>query len=237
LNQWFRFYREVVHDPKVQLLDPLLFKFWINCLCLACENDGYLPSTTAVSFAFHLPESSVSEFTEMLVTSGLIEKKRGSFYVHNWHKRQYKSDTSTERVRAFRKRFGNVTQTVTETVPEADTEQTQKQIQNRTEAEGDLRTAYGEFKRVLLTPEQHAKLEAKLNGNLETFIDRFDRWVNEAPNAKASGVRRKDRHAYESILAWFDRDVKDGTLKPPKLSFEQRAAQGKIEMERIRNGR
>lgn len=73
--------------------------------------------------------------------------------------------------------------------------------------------AYGEFKLAILTAEQYSKLLAVLNGNLTTYIDRFDRWVHEAPKAKANGVRREDRHAYESILNWYDRDLKDGKIK------------------------
>lgn len=64
----------------------------------------------------------------------------------------------------------------------------------------------GEFQWVHVTAEQHAKLQSKLNGQLDSYIARFDRWVNEAPDAKVHGVRRRDRHAYESILNWFDRD-------------------------------
>jgi hypothetical protein len=71
----------------------------------------------------------------------------------------------------------------------------------------------GEFSRVRLTEQQHAILTATLNGNLADYVARFDRWVNEAPNAKVNGVMRKDRHAYESIRNWFDRDVKEGKLK------------------------
>ena len=65
---------------------------------------------------------------------------------------------------------------------------------------------YGEFHRAILTKEQYDKLQFKLNGKLGDYIDRFDRWVNDAPNAKHAGVQRKDRHAYESILAWHDKD-------------------------------
>jgi len=74
---------------------------------------------------------------------------------------------------------------------------------------------FGEFKRVVLTADQHAKLIATLNGSLETYMTNFDRWVNEAPEAKASGVKRKDRHAYESILSWYQRDLKEGKIKRP----------------------
>ena len=72
----------------------------------------------------------------------------------------------------------------------------------------------GEFGCAKMTEEQEIKLRAKLNGRLDEYIDRFDRWVHEAPEAKHAGVRRKDRHSYESILAWHDRDVKEGRQKP-----------------------
>lgn len=245
VNAWFRFYREVLHDPKVQLLPDALFKFWINCLCLACENDGYLPSTTAVSFAFHVSESRVSECTEILLSSGLLERKRGNLYVHNWHKRQYKSDVSTSRVRAFRKRSGNVSSAVSETPPDTESEQIQNQIQNRAETEGDgKRIAFGEFGHSLLTHDQHAKLKAELNGNLENFIDQFDRWVHEAPSAKAKdGVKRKDRDPYLSIGNWYRMAVKKGELKPvtPKSNFpseaEIQAAQDRLNAARVQRPR
>lgn len=72
----------------------------------------------------------------------------------------------------------------------------------------------GEFQRCVVTPDQYEKLKAKLNSHLDGYIRRFDNWVNEAPNAKQHGVKRKDRHAYESILNWFDRDVTEGKIKP-----------------------
>ncbi len=42
--RWFRFYSEVLDDPKVQGLSLGLFKMWINLLCIAARNDGYLPA-------------------------------------------------------------------------------------------------------------------------------------------------------------------------------------------------
>ncbi len=83
---------------------------------------------------------------------------------------------------------------------------------------------YGEFGRVRLTTQQHENLSSRMNGSLQSYIDRFDRWVNESPKAKANGVKREDRHAYESIQNWYDRDVKEGRIsagqKPrPDLVF------------------
>lgn len=73
---------------------------------------------------------------------------------------------------------------------------------------------FGEFGHVELTAIQHAKLKARLNGDLKSYIDRFDRWVEEQPK------KTKGRQAYLSILNWFDRDVKEGKVKP-KLLFDE----------------
>ncbi len=78
--------------------------------------------------------------------------------------------------------------------------------------EDSIYIGFGEFKYAKLTAEQYAKLQLRLNGRLNHYIESFDHWVNEAPNAKHKGVRRKDRHAYESIISWSERDLKEGKL-------------------------
>jgi hypothetical protein len=99
------------------------------------------------------------------------------------------------------------TVTVTGTVTRTGTEQ-------REEAASPPLVTLGEFSRVQLTENQRDKLTTKLNGNFDSYVERFDHWVNEAPDAKdRQGVKRKDRHAYESIGAWYDRDVKEGKVK------------------------
>lgn len=81
---------------------------------------------------------------------------------------------------------------------------------------------FGEFGRAQMTSEQHAKLLAEMDGSLDSYIYDFDHWVNEAPDAKHNGVRRRDRHAYESISAWYRRDLKEGKVKKSK-SIERKA--------------
>ncbi len=127
MNSWFRFYDDVLNDPKVQQLEPDDFKFWINILCLASKNNGQLPCLASVSFAFRMPLGEVEVRMKFMASSGLVDSKRGIVTPHNWNKRQYKSDSSTARVKQFRKRFGNVSETAIETPPE--------QIQSRAETE------------------------------------------------------------------------------------------------------
>lgn len=137
---WFRYYSETLNDPKVQNLPGELFKAWVNILCIASQREGKLPPISELAFLLRETESRVSAWFAELVAVGLIDERKRGFEPHAWAKRQYKSDTSTERVKRYRKRYGNVT----ETPPE------QTQIQNRTEKKR---------KKKVLTPEQREGFE------------------------------------------------------------------------------
>jgi hypothetical protein len=135
---WFRFYSEVVHDPKVQNLPEVLFKTWVNLLCLACLNDGNLPSIADISYHLRITENRASKAVKALVDAGLVDAEGQTLQPHNWRGRQFSSDHSRNRVAAFRERNRNTGRNVTEPLPKlkrnaieqnrADTEQ------NRTEA-------------------------------------------------------------------------------------------------------
>lgn len=96
--------------------------------------------------------------------------------------------------------------------------QIQKKNKEREDAQASTQPllVFGEFGRVKLTHEQHLKLKAELSSFFDPYVRRFDCWVNEAPKAKANGVKREDRHAYESILGWYHRDLQEGKIRKPK---------------------
>lgn len=123
MSRWFRLYSELLNDPKVQRLDGEMFKGWINLLCIASANDGVLPSITDIAFALRVDENAAITLVERLLNGGLIDRLNGGpdgsrYAPHGWKQRQYKSDTSTDRVKRFRER----SKTVTVTPPEADTD-------------------------------------------------------------------------------------------------------------------
>lgn len=130
---WFRFYTEALDDPKVQKLPAEDFRVWVNLLCVAKNNDGQLPSESDCAFllrmeieAFHVTFLSLKE-------AGLIDSERGRdkhTEPHNWKKRQYKSDSSTERVKRYRERERNALVTPrarADTETETDTETENKE--------------------------------------------------------------------------------------------------------------
>jgi len=123
MARWFRFYTEALNDPKVQKLDGDTFKAWVNLLCLAAENDGYLPDMDSIAFALRLDNIAAGSLIDRLRIAGLIDTVKGGpngsrIAPHGWSKRQYKSDTSSERVKRYRER----SKTVSETPPDTDTE-------------------------------------------------------------------------------------------------------------------
>jgi predicted transcriptional regulator len=127
MSRWFRFYDDALNDPKVQLLSGDDFKAWVNLLCLASKNEGRLPSIDDMAFALRRSPNDVQTVVERLLNGGLIDRRNGGpngvhYAPHGWDKRQYKSDTSTQRVQRFRKRFDAVSEAAPETETETDKE-------------------------------------------------------------------------------------------------------------------
>ncbi len=108
MSRWFRIYDDLVHDRKVQDLSSPTFKGWLNVLCLASKNGGLIPSAGDVAFALRLPLPKASQLLQALILAGLIDiLPNGEMRPHNWDGRQHKTDSSTDRVKAFRERQRN----------------------------------------------------------------------------------------------------------------------------------
>lgn len=135
MSRWFRLYDEILDDPKVQKLSPADFKGWINLLCLASRHNGKLPPNSDICFALRETLDAVSTLLERLLSGGLIERRCGGtdgahYAPYKWSERQYKSDTSTGRVKRFRERSKAVTETPPDTETEAETERRKKETPN-----------------------------------------------------------------------------------------------------------
>ena len=117
--KWFRFYDEALDDPKVQQLPPILFKHWVNLLCLANTGKprGTLPALSDIAFRLRLSEAKASDALSLFIHAGLIElQDDGLYWMHNWAARQRASDDVAERVRKHRETVtGNESVTLPET--------------------------------------------------------------------------------------------------------------------------
>lgn len=122
---WFRLYSEFAFDPKVQLLDETLQRRFLMLLCLAGAGITPTTSVSEVDFALRIGVSECEKTRSILVSKGLIDEK---WFPIKWKKRQFESDSSTARVKRFRQRKRDVTETVTVTPSEQS-----RTEQNRTE--------------------------------------------------------------------------------------------------------
>lgn len=102
---WFRLYAEFAFDPKIQSLPETLQRRYAMFLCLKCNGDipGLTDETAAC--ALRISINDLLETKKMLISIGLICE---NFEINNWEKRQYRSDSSTERVKLFRSKKLNV---------------------------------------------------------------------------------------------------------------------------------
>lgn len=105
--KWFRFYHEACRDPKVQDMRPELFKFWVNILCVASEqNDrGRIPSEAHVKRALGLGQALTKRWLSELEALALLHRSvDGVLIPHGWDERQPESDDSSKRQKRRRER-------------------------------------------------------------------------------------------------------------------------------------
>lgn len=114
-NPWFRMYHEFATDPKVQMLSEVDQRRFIMLLCLRCSNDDVTLHDDEIAFQLRISSEEFLETKRRLMAKELIDE---SCQPIAWEKRQFSSDSSTVRVKAYRdkkktevKRQGNVTET------------------------------------------------------------------------------------------------------------------------------
>lgn len=128
---WFRMYSDFIYDDKVEFLSFEDQRHYVFILCM--KNLGLLDKEypkpgmldRVVAKRLGLYGEAFEAAKARLVESELIDDQ---FQPLAWDKRQYLSDSSTERVRAYRermkaKRTGNVSVTAQDTDTDTDTEE------------------------------------------------------------------------------------------------------------------
>lgn len=120
-NSWFRLYSEFSHDPKVQMMSEAMQRRLVMIFCMRCSE-----TLQERSIAFHLriSEEELQETKKIFIANGFIDE---DWNLLNWRKRQFISDSSTDRVRKFRGKVSDETfpkrsETVTVTTPDTDTD-------------------------------------------------------------------------------------------------------------------
>lgn len=104
MSRWFRFYDDVINDPKALKLSDRTFRIWVGMLCLASKNDGVLPSFEDMVISLRVRADKLQPELEKLIAAGLLDHDDRGITPHNWSARQYISDSSAERVKRHREK-------------------------------------------------------------------------------------------------------------------------------------
>ncbi len=200
MSRWFRYYDDALNDPKVQRLEPTIFKSWVNLLCLASRCGGTIRSVDDVAFSLRVSVSKAAEIVTVLATKGLLDKVDGGYFSpHNWNRRQFQSDVSTGRVKAFRKRKRNVSETAHETPPETDTEsETEKRKEEEPASAGPSPKVYAFESGVIKLSQKDFDQwkHAYANLSLEAELLSLTEWAGSQPKwffAVSSALAKKNR--------------------------------------------
>ena len=110
--KWLRLYVELLKKKKVHNLTDKEFRVLINLWCAFRKNGHESPSTAMLAHSMHWTEKAVERGLEGLAKAGFLDEDPSGPLPHGWRKRQPESEISTTRVRAFRERQRNVSETV-----------------------------------------------------------------------------------------------------------------------------
>lgn len=136
---WLRLYTEIRRDRKLRRLPPAQRWLWVTILAMAKESPR--PGLLLLSDGVPVTEEDLADeafITREEVDAGLqafkeqrmLDLSEGVWHLVNWDKRQFVSDSSTDRVQRFREkkdetllqRFDNVTETPPDTETDTNTE-------------------------------------------------------------------------------------------------------------------
>jgi hypothetical protein len=209
---WFRMYSETLNDPKVQSLSGDEFKAWVNLLCLASQNNSEGFSEKTAAFALRLPEKKAWKIIKLFLHIGLLDITESGLKPHNWAIRQYKSDTSNDRVRRHRERAGNAAGNVTVTPPETDTDTDTERRSKKNTARGS-RLPHG------WTPDDSlfawaANLRRDLS--IENSVDSFRDYWTAQPGQR--GVKLDWNATFRNWIRRESSNAKTG--KRPAVDFD-----------------
>lgn len=168
-NRWFRMYAEFAHDPKVQMMSEAMQRRLLMIFCLRCGNDDVTLHVTEIAFSLRVTDAEIAATKAEFIARGFIDE---NWKILNWEKRQFRSDSSRERVtkhRALQKQQCNVTVT-SKKRPRTDTEQ----IQNREEKKDTLSNDFDEFWKIY-PPNKDSKKNA---------FKTYQKIIKETPHAE-----------------------------------------------------
>ena len=104
MNAWFRFYHEWDSDPKVQSMTEAMQRRLAMLFCSRCKEETLQEQELA--FHWRISVEELAETKALFIQKGFMDE---NWQPINWNKRQFISDSSTDRVRRFREKKSNET--------------------------------------------------------------------------------------------------------------------------------
>ncbi|MGE3479629.1 MAG: hypothetical protein AB7G80_09180 [Dongiaceae bacterium] len=205
---WFRLYSEFATDPKVQFLSETLQRRYIMLLCYKCNGELEKLSDEELAFALRITVEELVKTIEIFQEKGMIGPNRE---VIGWDKRQYKSDTSKERVKRHRdmKRKCNVTVTQCNgdvTAPDTDTDtdtERKKEENNPPTCPPKIRFDPKSNQLTGITKEQFSAWKEAYPGiDVHQELLKMEQWLTANPG------RRKQNYG-RFIVNWLSRAKQD----------------------------
>ncbi len=105
---WFRMYADFATDAKVQSMQEVMQRRRIMLFCLRCSDVTVTLCDEELAFQLRISMDELAETKALFLRKGFIDE---SWDVCNWDRRQYASDSSAARTKAYRERVKNVTVT------------------------------------------------------------------------------------------------------------------------------
>lgn len=105
--KWFRFYHEFVDDPKIAMMSDSDQLLWVKALCLANDSKerGVITlSDDEICWKLRVSIEVWKHAIDKFRAKGMIEHCESGYKITNWNARQFKSDSSAERVAGHRSR-------------------------------------------------------------------------------------------------------------------------------------
>ena len=215
-NPWFRLYHEFATDPKTQMLSEINQRRYVMLLCMRCHNGDKALSDEVISFQLRIGEEEWSQTKNILIEASLIDELNRPI---GWDKRQYVSDTSTERSRKHRKKKQQQCN-VAATPPETETETETETERDKTIKKGLSEKKPVPYKKIIelyherlpelsavlkLTEKRKTQIRQRFNedlGALDNWKNYFD-YVSESDFLMGRTQPNNGREIFRADLEWL----------------------------------
>lgn len=100
-NPWFRTYAEFATDAKVQSMSEPMQRRLIMIFCLKCSDVLQTLNEEDIAFQLRISDDELASTKILFIKKGFITK---TWELRNWERRQFVSDASAKRQKAYRER-------------------------------------------------------------------------------------------------------------------------------------